>query len=281
MSKGIVIVAQNNYKINYVEQAVVLALSLKLTNPNLPISIITNDKISKKDAELFDKIIEIPWDDLAVSSDWKIENRWKVYYSTPYDETIVMDTDIIVLENIDHWWKYFKNYDLFFTTNVLTYRNEIVSDDYYRKTFTNNKLPNLYTGIYYFKKSNFTQNFFDNLEIVFKNWEKFYSIFLTENTPDFASMDVCAAITVELLDCKHLVTNAKTLTPSFVHMKSRVQNWEIAANNWQRTISAYLDDDCNLKIGNHQQTGIFHYTEKDFVNVTDATEKYRKRLNDK
>lgn len=281
MSKGILVVAQNNYKIDYVEQAIVLALSLKLTNPDIPISIVTDDKVSKKDVELFDKIIPIPWDDLAAGQDWKIKNRWKVYHASPYDETIVMDTDMLVLENINHWWNFLKNYDLYFTTNVLTYRNEIVSSDYYRKTFTKNNLPNVYTGIYYFKKSNFTEIFFNNLEIVFKNWQKFYDIFLTEDTPEFVSMDVCAAITLKLLDYVYSTTNPKSSIPNFVHMKSHVQNWSIPSNKWTRTISAYLNENCDLKIGNHQQHGIFHYTEKDFINVTDARQKYRKLINDK
>lgn len=279
MSKGILVVAQNNYKIDYVEQAVVLALSLKLTNPSVPISIVTNDNISKEDAELFDKIIPIPWDDLAASQDWKIENRWKTYYASPYDETIVMDTDMLVLENIDHWWTFLSNYNLYFSTNTLTYRNETVSSDYYRKTFTKNNLPNIYTGIYYFKKSDFAQIFFNNLEIVFKNWQKFYDIFLTEDTPKFVSMDVCAAITLKLLDYVHLTTNTKSSIPTFVHMKSYVQNWSISSNKWTRTISAYLNDKCELKIGNHQQHGIFHYTEKDFIKATRAKQKYKELLN--
>lgn len=279
MSRGILVVAQNNYKINYVEQAVVLALSLKLTNSDVPISIVTNDKISKKDAELFDNIIPIPWDDLAAEQDWKIENRWKTYHITPYDETIVMDTDMLVLENINYWWNYLKNYDLYFTTNTLTYRNEVVSSDYYRKAFTKNNLPNTYTGIYYFKKGNFAQTFFNNLETVFKNWQKFYDIFLIEDKPNFVSMDVCAAITLKFLDCVYLTTNPKSLIPTFVHMKSHIQNWSIASNKWTRTISAYLNDKCELKIGNHQQRGIFHYTEKDFVKTTGAKQKYKELLN--
>lgn len=281
MSRGILVVAQNNYKIDYVEQAVVLALSLKLTNPGVPISIVTNDIISKKDAELFDKIISIPWDDLAIKQDWKIENRWKTYHASPYDETIVMDTDMIILENINHWWTFLNNHNLYFTTNTLTYRNEIVSSDYYRKIFTKNNLPNIYTGIYYFKKSDFAQTFFNNLETVFKNWQKFYDVFLTEDKPEFVSMDVCAAITLKILDCVHLTTNPKTSIPTFVHMKSHVQNWSIASNKWTRTISAYLNENCDLKIGNHQQHGIFHYTEKDFIKTTSATQKYRKLLNGK
>lgn len=281
MSKGILVVAQNNYKVNYIDQAIVLAQSLKLTNPSLPISIVTNEKISQKNKCLFDQIIEIPWDDLAANSDWKIENRWKVYYTTPYEETIVMDTDMIVLDSIDHWWNSLKPYDLFFTTNVLTYRNEIVTDDFYRKTFTANNLPNVYTGVYYFKKSNLAQTFFNQLEIITKNWEEFYNVYLNEQKPNFVSIDVCAAIAIDILDCNHIVTNPKKITPTFVHMKSRIQNWELSSNNWQRSVSAYLDNDCNLKIGNHQQRGVFHYTEKDFLSVTNAREKYRNLLGDK
>ena len=279
MTKGVLVLAQNNYKVNYIDQAVVLALSLKLTNPDLPISIITNEKITKKDAVLFDKIIEIPWDDLSAASDWKIENRWKVYHATPYNETIVMDTDMLVLEDISHWWKFLENYNLFFTSSVLTYRGETVTSDYYRKTFVNNNLSNLYTGVYYFKKSDLAQEFFAQLEIVVKNWQEFYKIFLKADCPEFISMDVCTAIVAKILDCEHQIVNPNITTPTFVHMKSKIQNWELSSNNWQRNISAYLDADCVLKIGNHQQHGIFHYTEKDFIDTINAKLKYGKKLN--
>lgn len=280
MSRGILVLAQNTKGINYVEQAIVLALSLKLTNPEIPISIITNNIISDKDRQLFDQIIEIPWGDLSEESNWKIENRWKVYHVTPYDETIVMDTDMLVLENINHWWSFLNNYDLFFTSNVLTYRNELVTENYYRQTFVKNDLPNIYTGIYYFKKCQFTHDFFDYLELVMNNWQKFYNDFLTEDRPDFISMDVCAAITTKLLDCGHLITNQKILTPTFVHMKPKVQNWKnLIHGNWQQTVSPYFTTDCELKIGNHLQTKIFHYTEKDFIKNTNAKQKYRRLLN--
>jgi hypothetical protein len=92
-------------------------------------------------------------------------------------------------------------------------------------------------------------------------------------------MDVCAALTAKILDCEHRIVNPNVANPTFVHMKSKVQNWNISPNNWQRNISAYLDDDCDLKIGNYRQYGIFHYTEKDFIKHVDAKNKYRKKLN--
>ena len=53
MSKGILVLAQNLPEVNYVKQAEVLAMSLKVTNPETKISIVTNDKVEFKN--LFDK----------------------------------------------------------------------------------------------------------------------------------------------------------------------------------------------------------------------------------
>ena len=140
MTKGIVVLAQNNETDNYVEQSALLAMSLRYHN-NVPISLITNDQVPEEYVNLFDKIIPIPFSDSAKDSAWKIENRWKIYHASPYDETIVMDTDMLVLQNIDVWWNFLSNYEMFFTNKVLTYRGTVANTSYYRKTFIANNLP--------------------------------------------------------------------------------------------------------------------------------------------
>lgn len=277
MSRGILVLAQNSNKENYTKQATVLAQSIKLTNPNIPISVITNDIVL--DENLFDRIIPIPFSDLAENTTWKVENRWKVFLASPYEETLVLDTDMLVLQDISHWWSFFEKYELYFTTTVKTYRDEIITNDFYRKTFTKNNLPNLYTGMYYFKKCKFSEIFFETLKEVMHDWEKFYDSFLTKDKPTHVSVDVCAAITCELLNITHKVTNTGKHNPSFVHMKSQIQNWEKNRTNWLDYVNPYLDQDCFLKIGNTLQHGVFHYTEKDFLLLTDAYKKYRKLLN--
>ena len=59
MTKGIVVLAQNNTTDNYVEQACLLAMSLKLHN-TVPISIVTNDIVPDEYCHLFDQIIPQP-----------------------------------------------------------------------------------------------------------------------------------------------------------------------------------------------------------------------------
>ena len=67
----------------------------------------------------------------------------------PFDETIVLDADMLVLEDITHWWKALANYELFYTDKVKTFRNELVTDTFYRKVFEANDLSNVYCGMYY------------------------------------------------------------------------------------------------------------------------------------
>lgn len=278
-TRGIVVLAQNNEDTNYVEQACLLALSLKHTNPSCKISIVTNDSIPADNEDLFDNIIDIPWQDDAKEADWKIENRWKIYHCSPYDETLVLDTDMLVLQDISTWWEFLSKYELFFTSNVYTYRGDCVSSDYYRKTFTANNLPNLYSGLHYFQKTDFALEFYTWLELVVQNWQKFYEIFIEHNRPTWCSIDVCASIVAIILDCENKITNKISKIPRFTHMKPNIQNWYSSKENWQDHIACYINNRGDLKLGNYQQSGILHYTENNFVtpSIIDA---YRKVVNE-
>ena len=141
--------AQNS-DFDYVRQACLAAMSIRATNSNSKICLITNDPVPARHKQLFDDIIEIPWGDHAENEDWKISNRWKIYHAIPYDETVVIDTDMLVLQDISSWFDFLRNYDLFYTSKVLTYRGELVADNYYRKAFNKFNLPNLYSGFHYF-----------------------------------------------------------------------------------------------------------------------------------
>lgn len=274
MSKGFVVLAQNTDSIDYIKQAYALALSIKLTQTTVTdISIITNDVVPDEYRSLFDQIIPIPWGDAAESSRFKVENRWKIYHATPYDETIVLDTDMLVLDDLTHFWSTFENYDVYYTSKVLDYRNKLISNDYYRKAFTANKLPSIYSALHYFKKSDFAKEFYSWVELITNNWELFYGNFVSEHYPDRASMDVTAALAARIMDAEFKITNYKHDPVTFTHMKSKIQGWTEPSDSWMQSVAVYFDDDCNLKIGNFQQQGVFHYTEKDFL-----TDKIVKKL---
>jgi len=269
--------AQNS-STNYVEQAAVCAMSIKHKIPDSNICLITNDDVPEKHKQLFTDIIEIPWGDMAHQSTWKVSNRWKIYHVVPYNNTIVLDTDMLVLDDITHWWNQLQTRDLFYTTNVMTYRGDLVTSDFYRKAFLINDLPNLYSGFHYFKKTDVSKEFFDTLELVMKNWEQFYDKFAGGTKyQNFLSVDLCAAITAKLINYEKIVSNS-AMSPTFVHMKSQLQGWSTRPpTDWQSVVNPYLTDDLELIVGNYCQHGVFHYTEDTFLTDT-VIKKYEKKL---
>lgn len=267
MDKGYLILAQNS-KDDYIEMAAFLAMSIKITQSEIKsVSLVTDipDAVPHHYRDIFDKIIEIPWYDDAIESDWKIENRWKLYHVTPYNETIILDADMLFLTDVSYRWRYLeKNHDLFITNCVQTYRNELVTNDFYRKTFTRNKLPNTYSAYTYFKKTDMCLEFWKWVELICKNWKQFYQNLLPENKPQHLSIDVAFALAVKIMGIEDKVF-AKNEYPTFTHMKGAVQNWQQHIDQWNVYIDSYFTNEMAVKIGNFHQRGILHYTEKDFL----------------
>lgn len=273
-NKGFVIFADGH---EYVKQAYLCAMSLRASKNEYPVSIVTCDIVPNEYKWVFHNIIEIPWYK-KVESRFQTEHRWKIYHATPYDETVVLDSDVLVLQNLDYFWNFASNYDLYYPTKVFTYRQEIVTSDYYRKAFTTNNLPNVYNTLHYFKKSEKSKEYYTWVELINNNWELFYGHFCKNYFPKTASMDITCAIAAKIMDIDTEITNQRQDMPMITHMKPMIQGWRRLAESWQNRVGVYLTDDLKLKIGNHLQDTIFHYTENDFV-TDDILGKYQKCLN--
>ena len=264
MSKGFLVLAQNTLTVDYVRQAYALALSIKATQKEVTsISLVTNEIVPESYKEVFDHILDIPWGDVAYNPDWKIENRWKLYHVSPYEETIILDTDMLFLDDISSWWDYCSTSDLKFCTRIKNYKNEVISKDvYHRSAFIENNLTNPYVALQYFKRSDFAHAYFKALELVVENWEYFYKKFSPVNTQHWLSIDMSAAVAIKLLGIEDTVDSASPL--EFVHMKPAIQNIRPIPESWQNVL--YCDfDSQGLIVGNYKQHNLFHYVEKDFL----------------
>lgn len=265
MSKGHIFIAQNS-DVNYVRQACALALSIKKHNKDYnQTCLVTNDPVPDEYRHAFDFIVPIPWGDLAKDALWKIENRWKLIYATPFKENIVYDTDMLLLNSNDHWWDYFKNHDLLFTSTVTDFRKNKITSNYYRKAFTDNMLPNLYVGTFYFKKVSLSFEYFKWLEIITANWKSFYDTHLINSKQKFSSIDVSSALAIKFMDVSEKVLIKDTFIPSFTHMKPAIQSFEKIPDKWTNVLPINFTDDCKLSVGNIIQQGIFHYVEDEFL----------------
>ena len=271
-TRGFFTIAQNTKNVDYVKLAYGLALSLKhsqTTVTNISIGITPGTTVDPRYKWAFDQIIEIPWGDNAASTEWKLENEWKTAWMSPYDETIKLDCDMLFLNDISTWWENLANQDqdLVFANQVLDWRGDLITSDHCRKVFTENHLPNIYSAFMYFRKSSTVYDFFELAKLVTWNWERFFEMLLEpQSRPQHFSTDVAFSLVMKILDLDQC-SYATRVCPTFTHMKSQIQNWQIqsVSDNWMDHLTAYMSPSGSFKIGNHRQVYPLHYHVKEFL----------------
>ncbi len=171
--RGYITIAQQSGKVDYLRMAFGLALSLKATQskvPYLSVFVTPGTKIPKKYVAVFDEVIEIPWGDDAKDKSWKIQNKWKVYHMTPYEETILLDADMIFPTDVSDWWDTLHNRNVWIATQPVTYRGEPVQIGAYRQEFLINQLPMLYTSFLFFRHGSAALELFEMVANVYRGW---------------------------------------------------------------------------------------------------------------
>lgn len=257
--QGHLIFAQNSTT-DYLRQAYALALSIKKHNKINEVCLVTNDNLPFEYIKAFDYVVKFPWGDMSTNSEWKIENRWKLIYCTPFTETLVYDSDMLLLSSNDHYWFYLENFEVALTNKIYDYKSNIVKNSFYRKTFIENNLPDVYFGLHYFKKRKSAFEFYKWLEIIVKNYKQFYQEFTPKSKQKFCSMDVSAALASQFMNLPNTLNCL-----SFTHMKPQIQGWTNPLDDWQENTVVEFNNQLELFIGNYQQTGLFHYTNDSFL----------------
>lgn len=182
MTKGILVFAKNNNSINYVNQAKFLAKQSQ-KYLDLPVSIVTDNPIDNN--VWFDKVIL--YDNYAKQykkyNDGHLEGKVDYFFNSarqfafelsPYDQTLMLDTDIIIMN--DKYLQCFEQSDDF-----LIYHDAVDianSRDYYEFTYISEESIKFYwaTAVY-FTKSKKNQIFFNLLQHIYENWNHYSLMF--------------------------------------------------------------------------------------------------------
>ena len=263
MNFGYLLIVKENPDTDYLKLAYALALSIKNTQKDGydKVALVLDNKTGiegLKSPWVFDEII---YTDLP--SGW--DGRSLMHDLTPWEYTVCLDSDMLFLRDYSHWIDYLiENRDLCIANKSYTYRNEIVSSDYYRKTFTANELPNLYSFYTFFKKnSSQSEDFFRLVKQITEMPNKFTNLFLTNRKPKILGTDEAFALAAKVLNMQDLSTPLEF--PKIVHLKPMIQNFPWPCNLVSNHVGLYLDQSGQLKIGNFLQDNIVHYVEKDFM----------------
>jgi hypothetical protein len=176
MTKGVILFAHNNDKVDYVKQAIFCAKQIK-KHLALPVTLITSDDVLQKNT--FDQIINIKNENKTQRKNfnngkerhkllWSNLSRPSVIDYSPYDQTIVMDTDFVVCNS--NLLKVFESTDDFlinYDAQYIDYQSEISDNLQY---ISDSGLKMCWATVFYFKKTNRVKKLFTLINHIKNHW---------------------------------------------------------------------------------------------------------------
>jgi len=194
--RGFLLFAFGNDKLSYGKLAICCALSLKTSLKHNNITIVIDENTKKffntfisKDvlSASFDNIIlermefrsskrkhfDSPWS--SYISEFNNQNRVLSYEYSPYDETILVDVDYLVMENsLDDVWgnpeDLLINYK---TTDLQNNKLPAIEDN----RLSNHGIPLYWATLVYFKKTPFTKIFFHLIDYIREQYNFFQFLY--------------------------------------------------------------------------------------------------------
>ena len=189
-NKGALIFARNNAQIDYIKQARFSAQRIR-KHLDIPTSIVTDSveylqNTYKDYNEVFDQVIEVPYKtefrglgdvykrQVFKHLQFKNDLRTKAYELTPYDETILLDSDYVIANDL------FKNcfaqeHDFLIYKDAKDLTNFRDTDEFQKISDTS--VDFYWATVIYFKKTEQTKIFFDLTQHIQENWDHYNSIF--------------------------------------------------------------------------------------------------------
>lgn len=194
MTKGAVLIARNNSQVDYIKQAYFLAKRIR-KYLDLPTTLITDNvaylrKQYSDSNNVFDNVIEIPSvtnyhhrnykDGLYSRTNLEFKNtsRCDIFELTPYNETLLMDTDFIV-SNSELKSAFEQPKDLLMYDSAFDLAGWRDTSEF--KYISPTGIKFYWATVVYFKKTAETKHFFDLVKHIQLNWAHYRSVYQIKN----------------------------------------------------------------------------------------------------
>lgn len=188
MSIGALIFAQNNNNVDYIKLAIFCALNV-IKHLEIPVSVVTDSPdwlLSEYPDHPFDKVIDIKnpdniqykrYYDSSLSSrilEWKNFTRYHAYQLTPYDNTLLLDSDYVI--NSSLLKKSFnREYDLQIYKESFELSGWRSTAEFER--INQFSIPFYWATVVFFRKSQIVESFFDLVSYIKDNWTYFRMLY--------------------------------------------------------------------------------------------------------
>jgi hypothetical protein len=175
MSKGILLFAFNNGTTDYFKMAVSTA-SRAYKFLNLRTTVVTDSNtIVENYFHTFENVIVVDSDNSNRNVNkeiWINKGRYQAYDLSPYDETLLLDTDYLI--NSDTLLKPFELYDDFMCHNTTEF---LMKPNEGQEKISKYSFNTLWATVIYFKKTKKTKLIFDTMKMVQENYQHYINIY--------------------------------------------------------------------------------------------------------
>jgi hypothetical protein len=239
MSKGVLLFAFNSPKYNYYEMAVSTAKRINHFL-DLPVTIVTdNESLPEQKTYTFDKVITTEADKTN-KRDWGLwynKGRYRAFNLSPYDDTILLDTDYMVNSN-----KLLQTFELptdFCCHDTTSY---LMHPEAGQETLSSNGFNTLWATSITFKKTKRAEQIFNCLEMVQHNFHHYANIhgFISSTFRNDYGLTLATRIVNG-----HTVTKEDVIPWNLLHISSKTPiyknsndefntEYTVMHDNWQR-----------------------------------------------
>jgi hypothetical protein len=195
MTKGVVIFGINNERVEYVRLAMMAAAFVKKNMPGIPICLITDkysveqfcydeNKYTDELTKWFDSIVQIEPDNesntrayrdtryYSFNENFKNRSRSSVYELSPFDETLLIDCDYLVCNDVlNAVWE--TDEDIMINKKAIGLLHNELNEEEIRLNPYGIKM--YWATVLYFRKSEKAKLLFDLVEHIKENWD-FYRL---------------------------------------------------------------------------------------------------------
>tara|TARA_A100001388_G_C28739238_1_gene485920 strand:- start:706 stop:1461 length:756 start_codon:yes stop_codon:yes gene_type:complete len=215
----------------------------------------TNDDVTIiSDNFPYEKTKPLVWDGKVQPTN-NLLDYWQLYWATPYNETIVLDADMLFLNDYSYWWDYLSKFDLLFPDTIINYKQETIKHEQYDKILTEHNIRPAYEKMFYFKKGDNALEFFNMLQIIISNFIKFSFEYYPSVRPKECIARYFMPACIASLGIEDIVYDKNNIL-KYVDMKISCLNAPV--KKWNEDLY-YWGDMTNFYIENFNQYYPLHY----------------------